>query len=61
MATDAGVLELTVTDEQARAAEPGAVQILQCLLHMLQLLRQFWVLTVLSAVPKANLIWGMCS
>ena len=32
----------------------------QCLLHMPQLLPEFWAFAVLSAVPKAKSTWIMC-
>ena len=33
----------------------------QCLLHMPQFMPEFRTFAVLSAVPMANSIWGMCS
>ena len=34
---------------------------LQSLLHMPQFMPKFWTVAVLSAVPRANSAWGMCS
>ena len=39
----------------------GQLEILQCLLHMPQLLPEFPAFGVLFAVPNANSDWGMCS